>query len=121
MALPDPHSHFDTEQPRVKRLHLKWTVDFEAKRLSGSVALDLAAPGSGALDLDTKGLDITSVRTASGEACRFELGDDDAILGRRLRLNLPGGTTAVAIDYATSPDAVALQWLTPAMTEGKKH
>jgi leukotriene-A4 hydrolase len=121
MGRPDPHSHFDTDQPRVKRLHLKWTVDFEARRLAGSVVLDLASPGAGALDLDTKGLDIKSVRTATGEACRFELGNDDAILGRRLRLQLPAGTTAVAIDYATSPDAVALQWLTPAMTEGKKH
>jgi leukotriene-A4 hydrolase len=121
MGRPDPHSHFDTDQPRVKRLHLKWTVDFEARRLAGSVVLDLASPGAGALDLDTKGLDIKSMRTATGEACRFELGNDDAILGRRLRLQLPAGTTAVAIDYATSPDAVALQWLTPAMTEGKKH
>lgn len=121
MGRPDPHSHFDTDQPRVRRIHLKLAVDFEAKRISGTVILDLAAPGSGALDLDTKGLDIKAVRTAKGEACRFELGDDDAILGRRLRLQLPAGTTAVAIDYATSPDAVALQWLTPAMTEGKKH
>jgi leukotriene A-4 hydrolase/aminopeptidase len=121
MGRPDPHSHFDTDQPRVKRLHLKWTVDFEAKRLAGSVILDLVAPGSGALDLDTKGLDIKAVRAATGESIRFELGDDDAILGRRLRLQLPAGTAAVAIDYATSPDAVALQWLTPAMTEGKKH
>jgi hypothetical protein len=38
------------------------------------------------------------------------------VLGQRLRLHLPDGTRQVAIDYQTSPDAVALQWLTPAQT-----
>src|SRR5262249_27209681 len=69
----------------------------------------------------TKGLDIRAVRLASGEACRTELGDEDAILGRRLRLHLPAGTHAVTIEYATSPEAVALQWLGPAHTQGEKH
>jgi aminopeptidase N len=121
MSLPDPHSYFDPGQPRVKRLRLALSVDFEAKRLDGSVVLELAGPASGVLDLDTKGLDLRAVKTASGAAIPFELGPEEEILGRRLRLNLPAGTAAVAIDYRTSPDAIALQWLTPAMTEGKKH
>jgi aminopeptidase N len=43
------------------------------------------------------------------------------VLGRRLRLDLPAGTAAVEIAYETAPDSVALQWLDPAQTEGKRH
>jgi leukotriene A-4 hydrolase/aminopeptidase len=85
------------------------------------VILHLGSEASGIMDLDTKGLTIRSVRTPNGAPVRFELGDEEAILGRRLRLDLPAGTREVAIDYQTSPDAVALQWLTPAQTEGGRH
>ena len=61
------------------------------------------------------------MKTANGTAVRFELGDEEAILGRRLRLHMPGDAREVTIDYQTSPDAVALQWLAPVQTEGGKH
>ena len=51
----------------------------------------------------------------------FELGDEDPILGRRLRLTLPAGTRSVTLRYATAPDAPALQWLSPAQTRGGRH
>lgn len=121
MSRLDPHSYFDSGQPRARRLRLKLAVDFQERRLSGAVVLELAAPSSGPLDLDTKGLDIQSVRAASGGAVPFALQDEEAILGRRLRLDLPSGTREVAIDYRTSPEAIALQWLSPEQTEGKRH
>jgi len=121
MSLPDPHSYFDPDQPRVRRLTLKLDVDFNSQRLDGSVTLDLTAPGKGPLDLDTKGLEIRSARTPDGRAVPFAFGAEEPILGRRLRLDLPVGTSAVTIDYRTGPDAVALQWLGPEQTEGKKH
>jgi len=117
----DPHSYFDADQPRIGRLRLTWNVDFDRQRLEGTAVLDLAAPFSGTLDLDTKGLTIRSVRTPGGVKIPFRLEDEEPILGRRLRLDLPSGTREVAIDYETAPDAVALQWLDPAQTEGKRH
>ena len=121
MPCLDPHSYFDTDQPRTKRLRVKLEVDFQRQVLDGSVVLELAAPSSGPMDLDTKGLAIRVVRTLSGASVAHEIAEEEPILGRRLRLHLPGGTREVAIDYATAPDAVALQWLTPAQTEGKRH
>jgi leukotriene-A4 hydrolase len=121
MNRPDPHSYFDADQPRARHLRLRWNVDFKRRVLEGSVVLELSAPASGALDLDTKGLSIRSVRTSAGAEVPFRLEDEEAILGRRLRLDLPAGTREVAIDYETSPDATALQWLSPAQTEGKRH
>ena len=83
--------------------------------------LEFAAAAAGPLDLDTKGLHIDTVRCESGAVVPWELGEDVAVLGRRLRLMLPPGTRAVTLRYAASPDAVGLQWLSPAQTEGKRH
>ena len=121
MATSDPHSHFDDAQPLTKHLCLELRVDFDARRVRGQAVLELAGPAEGALDLDTKGLAIDAVSTEAGVPVAWELGEDEPILGRRLRLTLPGGTRAVALRYETSPDAPGLQWLTPAQTEGKRH
>ena len=45
----------------------------------------------------------------------------EPILGSRLELTLPEGTKAVRIRYQTSPDASALQWLSPQQTSGGQH
>jgi aminopeptidase N len=117
----DPHSCYDDQQPRAHSLTLRLDLDFERHVIEGAVMLLFEPPASGVLDLDTKGLAIRSVRAADGTRVGFEIGDEDAVLGRRLRLHLPVATADVTIDYETSPDAVALQWLTPAQTEGKRH
>jgi len=121
MARIDPHSYFDTDQPRVRHLDLAWNVDFEAHVLDGHVVLDLGDASAGPLDLDTKALTIRSIRTADGADVRYELGPEEEILGRRLRLSLPAGTRRVRIDYTTSPEAIALQWLDPVQTSGKRQ
>ena len=121
MSRLDPHSCFDATQPRTRRLRLRLSVDFQERRLTGTVVLELAEPASGTLDLDTKGLEIHSARGQSGGEIPFHLGDEEPILGRRLRLDLPPGTREIAIEYRTSPEAVALQWLAPEQTEGKRH
>ena len=121
MSRLDPHSWFDTEQPMASHVQLDWLVDFDRHMIDGSVRLDLSTAGGGVLDLDTKGLAIHSVSDQRGSAIPFELGDEDHILGRRLRLTLPDGTASVTIRYTTSPDAIALQWFAPEQTAGKRH
>ncbi|MDL1949261.1 M1 family metallopeptidase [Acidobacteria bacterium ACD] len=121
MNVKDPHSYADPSQPRTESLSLDLDVDFDRRVLSGTCVLTLAAPGEGPLDLDTKGLAIRSARTAGGAGVPFELAPAEEVLGSRLRLELPAGTRQVAISYETSPDSVALQWLAPAQTDGKRH
>ncbi len=121
MALVDPHSHADDAQPRTKHLRLHLAVDFEKKRIDGRAVLELAAPAGGPMDLDTKGLTISAVTASAGGEVLYETGPEDPILGTRLRLKLPPGTTEVLLRYWTSPDAIGLQWLEPEQTEGKKH
>lgn len=119
MHRPDPHSHYDARQPRTRRLRLKLAVDFKAKRIDGEVALMFGHGVAGALDLDTKGLEIHSVQVPGHGPIAWELGTVDAILGQRLRLDLPAETEEVVIRYRTGAGAMALQWLDPEQTEGK--
>jgi leukotriene-A4 hydrolase len=121
MARIDPHSFFDSDQPRVRHIDLEWRVDFDSHELDGHVVLDLGDASSGPLDLDTKGLTIRAVQNQAGTGVRYELGPEEEILGRRLRLVLPSGTRRVRVDYTTSPDAIGLQWLDPVQTSGKRH
>lgn len=121
MARIDPHSYVDSDQPRTKHLKWKARVDFGKHIIEGETTLQLQKESAGTMDIDTKGLAIHSVVNQKGDKIPYELGEPDAILGSRLRLNLPAGTREVLIRYATSPDAVALQWLSPEQTEGKRH
>ena len=122
MTRTDPHSHFDDAQPRANRWHLRLLVDFDSRMLGGEATLMFPRPVAGIMDLDSKGLAIYRVWvTVSGAEVPYELGPEEPILGRRLRLRLPEGTHGVSIAYETAPDALGLQWLEPAQTEGRRH
>lgn len=116
----DPHSYFDPLQPRTRHWELRWMVDFERSVIEGEVTLRFTGPASGPLDLDTKGLTIWACSVA-GQPVPFELGEEEPILGRRLRVELPAGTTALTIAYETSPEAIGLQWLAPEQTAGGRQ
>lgn len=122
MTRIDPHSFFDDQQPLTKSLQLQLKVDFQRKVLIGEVTLYFLDSHGGALDLDTRGLTIHRVyRGTDDTPIPFELGSEEPILGRRLRMTVPDGFDAVTIDYETSPRASGLQWLDAAQTEGKRH
>ncbi len=121
MARHDPHSYADSEQPRVRHLRLSLDVDFAARRLDAEAILDLERPAEGVLDLDSKGLEILGVSNETDSPVPLDIGPEEAILGRRLRLSLPAGTRQVRLRYRTSSDAPALQWLDPEQTAGRRH
>jgi leukotriene-A4 hydrolase len=121
MARTDPHSHADASQPAVTSFHWHAKVDFEARVLRCTATLRLSRAGEGPLDLDTRGLLLHAVTGAGGRALDFELGPEDAVLGQRLRVLLPPGTSELSVRYDTAPGASALQWLSPSQTHGKRH
>ena len=118
MARPDPHSYADTSQPQTKSLELRLRPNFEAHVISGEVALHFENPGAGPLDLDTRDLRIFSVTSLDGAPLPFALQAAEPILGARLRIELPDASSGVRVRYQTSPQATALQWLSPAQTAG---
>ncbi|HPF69932.1 MAG TPA: M1 family metallopeptidase [Candidatus Krumholzibacteria bacterium] len=121
MSRRDPHSYADLDQGRVTHVDLDLDLDFATSRITGRARLDLAAPTQGPFDLDTRDLEIRSVKTDGGADVPFGLDVRDSILGAKLTAQLPAGTRALVIEYLTSPEASALQWLEPSMTAGGKH
>ncbi|HEX2835210.1 MAG TPA: M1 family metallopeptidase [Thermoanaerobaculia bacterium] len=119
----DPHSFSHPDEVRVEHIALDLGVDFAKKQLSGTATLRIANPnGAKSLILDTNGLAIRKVTLlpANTEA-KFTLGAADPIKGSALEIPIDAATKEVAVEYSSSPDARALQWLEPAMTAGKKH
>lgn len=122
MSRLDPHSYADDTQPRTKSFEWKARVDFAARVLHAEVILSFAEPAAGGpLDLDTRALSIDAVLDESGATLQHALHAPDPILGSRLEVAVPAGARSIRITYRTSPEASALQWLTPEQTLGKEH
>ena len=127
-ARRDIHSFSNPEQIQVQHLDLDCHVLFEQKIIKGTATLTVERQidsGAPPLILDTRNLRIEKVEAAEGDRAfsevKFTLGTSDPILGAPLTIPMPPGATKVRIQYSTSPDASALQWLDPAQTAGKKR
>jgi leukotriene-A4 hydrolase len=118
----DVHSFARPEEARVTHVGLDLRVDFAAKRLSGRANLKLQrAPDSTRIILDTRGLLVHGVADAGGRPLQHTLGGVTPIIGQPLEVALPAGVEEIVITYETTPEADALQWLSPPQTAGKKH
>lgn len=124
MASTDPHSFANPATAVMTHLQLDLTVDFEKQVLRGTATVRYwAADSAGELILDTRGLSINKVVAANdtSNSISFRLDPSVPFLGQALHIPLKASTGEVIIEYSTSPDAAALQWLTPQQTAGKKH
>ncbi len=116
----DPHSFAKPNEAIVK--HLSWdaVVDFENKQIQATATFDIeTSEGAKELILDTKALSIESV-TADGEPAEYSLGEYVEHLGKPLVIKISSETKKVAVTYTSSPEAEALQWLSPQQTDGKE-
>ena len=117
----DMSSYAYPEKARVTNVSLDLTPDFTAKKLSGTARLTFAKTGSAdTIVLDTRDLTIKSVKDAAGNALAFNMGEARQSLGAPLSIVLPKSGDAIVIEYESSPQAAAVQWLEPAQTSGKK-
>jgi leukotriene-A4 hydrolase len=112
----DPHSFARPDEATVEHLVLDLTVDFSQRRLTGRASVRVSnKAGADRLFLDTRDLEIRRVTLDDGRTeARYKLGDEVKFLGRSLEIEIAPETSWVNIDYATTPEAGALQWLTPA-------
>ncbi|MBI5229740.1 MAG: leukotriene A4 hydrolase C-terminal domain-containing protein [Candidatus Magasanikbacteria bacterium] len=99
--------------------HLMWRVrvDFDSRTLHAEATISFNKHGN--VVLDTRGLIVSRVMVGTSTDISFEMGDTDPILGTPLIFEVPANCV-VKIVYTTSPDAMALQWIEPAQTAGKK-
>ena len=118
----DPYSYARPLVARVANVDLDLALDFDARRIGGTAALDIVrAPGASEIVLDTKGLVIRSVSDSAGRPLPYSVGASDPKIGAPLTIALGPDTGRIVIDYLSAPDAEALQWLTPQQTAGKRH
>ena len=128
-AAGDPHSYAEPDRFLVRHVALDLNADFASHRLEGTAELTVERidPEAKKLHLDTRDLEIRSVQMiqASGLAriLPFTLDAPDPILGSRLTISFTSccavsDTLRIRIEYRTSAEASALQWLDPAQTSG---
>jgi leukotriene-A4 hydrolase len=117
----DPHSYAKPAEARVTHVSLDLRPDFSAHRITGTARLSVErAAGATTLILDSRDLTITRVTDGHGAPLTFQLGAVNPILGQSFTISLPAAGDAVVVDYLTSPDAAAVQWLAPVQTAGKR-
>jgi aminopeptidase N len=114
---------------QVRHVELALDVDFAARRLSGTVDLDVERQDATAirLVLDTRDLVVREAWLVEPSGAltptRFALGPTLRTLGEPLTLIVTPGPVGsrlrVRISYQTRPGASGLQWLEPAQTAGK--
>src|SRR5690606_4957011 len=118
----DVHSFAQPDVAVVKHLDLAISVNFGNRIISGTAAWEIETNGAtGQIVFDTKGLEIEKVTYGNGNPAEFTLGKEDPHLGQPLTIQLQENTEKVVIQYVTSPDAAALQWLDPQQTAGKEY
>ncbi|MGL1885751.1 MAG: M1 family metallopeptidase [Reichenbachiella sp.] len=116
----DKHSFSKPLEAKVTHLNWQATVDFENSVIHAIAKLDIKkAKDVTALLLDTKSLNIEKVSDQDGNTLNYNLGSELPHLGQALSIEINNQTTQVAIVYHTSPDAEAVQWLSPQQTANK--
>ena len=115
----DYHSFSNPEQVTVTHIALDLTVDFERKIMHGTAGIEFKRVDSNAtkIVLDTNDLTINTIKS-DGKELPFTLQSGDTFLGSALEISLPENGSRLVIDYATSPTASGVQWLTPEQTAG---
>lgn len=120
----DAHSFARPEEALMQKLSLDLSVDFEQKILKGtaSITYKKLKPEVTKLYLDTKKLQIEAVKLG-GKSLKFTLDEEKPYLGQALIIDIAEAPEEgiVEISYQTSPEAAALQWLSPVQTAGKEQ
>lgn len=117
----DEHSFARPIEARVTHVSLDLTPEFSAKRIRGTARLAIErGQNADSLILDVRDLAIKRVTSSGGAALGFTTGASREFMGAPLAIALPARGDTVVIEYETSPNAAAVQWLEPAQTSGKR-
>lgn len=110
------HSFSNIQSIHTTHLDLTLNVDFDRKVLTGIARHTMKNNGADKAVFDINNLKIEKVTTGqkgSEIATTFTIGKGDSIHGQPLIVDITSTDSIVNIYYTTSPQAVALDWLTP--------
>ncbi len=124
-ARPDPHSFSMPQVAVTTHLDLNIECDFEKKIIKGVAHYDIQHEQGTEIILDIMDLNILEVSRISKdnkeEPVKFTIGDKNEFLGQALHIPIASDTRQIKINYETSPEALALQWLNKEQTISKKY
>ncbi len=116
----DSHTLSNYKDLPIIHAHLDLEVDFVNKLLKGSVTHNFSEDrNTDLLVLDSKHLEVDSVKDESGNRLNFEIGNFDELLGSKFSIQLNKESKSVTIFYKTTSKSEALDWLMPNQTAGK--
>jgi len=121
MITNDVHTFAKPEEAVVTHLDWDAVVNFDTKMITAKASLKIKkSPDATSIVLDMKDLQIDRVTLGAEEQkVDFTIGEEKPHLGRPLTINLEEDTDVIHIYYKTSPDAEAVQWLSPVQTADK--
>ena len=123
-SVNDIHSFAEPNEAVVKHLDWDAVVDFETKIITAKASLTIeTSEDAQQLILDSKNLKINKVTigTDEQEITNYSIGEEKKFMGRPIIIPIDNKTTQVNVYYQTSPEAEALQWLSPQQTADKKQ
>ncbi|PAV65582.1 hypothetical protein WR25_12284 isoform A [Diploscapter pachys] len=123
----DPCSCANNNEVDVEHISIKWEVCFQLRMLIGSATLRCKMlTQTDKIQLDVRDLAIRSV-SINGKDCDYRIAPSVyTFFGSKMKIYIPnelqkeGLTLNVTINYSTSPDATALQWMKKDQTVDKK-
>ena len=118
----DKHSYAAPLEAVVTHLNWNAQIDFESKSIKAQADLSISTSADAKqLKLDTKNLNIIDVKDEKGASLPFELKEAQPHIGAALIVDITSETSNVIVNYTTSAEAEALQWLDPVQTAGKEQ
>lgn len=117
----DSHTYADKSQAFVKHLNWDAKINFEEKTISATAIWDIEnVSGTDTIVFDIVDIDIKEVKM-DNQITGFKVGNTNPHKGAPLYVAITPETKQVSISYTSSPNAAAVQWLSPQQTFGKNH
>jgi leukotriene-A4 hydrolase len=120
MKIVDHHSYAQPEEAVITHLNWLANIDFDTNTINASAEYDINTSNAAEkIILDINNLDIIAVEDQSGNELTFAVGEEKPFLGSPLIIQIKENTAKIKISYSTSPEAEALQWLSPQQTSAE--
>ncbi|KAI8894300.1 peptidase family M1-domain-containing protein, partial [Globomyces pollinis-pini] len=127
-SLYDPNSYANTHEIVITHAHLNWNINFNQKLITGSVELSFKAitHGVSLILLDTRYLSIKSISDTESTDVKFQYLENHSKFGTPLQIQLnhplqSNEAIKLVIEYQTTDNCTALQWLDKNQTIGKQY
>ncbi|MEN9523628.1 MAG: hypothetical protein RL065_2005 [Bacteroidota bacterium] len=119
----DYHSFAQPEKAIVKHLQLSLNVDFSTQQLKGAAKWQIEnKANANDIVFDSKNLVIENIYINDDTTpTQFSISQRDKILGNAIHVPINNSTKTVTLFYHTTDSSLALQWLKPEQTAGKKQ